>query len=142
MKDPKTILTHLFENPLKFQQQRCFSKLKRLLPKNLQESIHYIYKRQKTLYFVLKHPGFVIELNYNKKLIKELLTLLRNKERFCKNIEIEQIKAYAKYTRKKESQIKPMQRYTERAKGEFEDSKEFGEIFQKIKEAIKANGEA
>jgi hypothetical protein len=140
MKNPKTILAHLFENPSKFYEQRCFNRLKSLLPKTLQEAILYIYRRNDVLYFVLKHPGYVMEVNYNKNLIKELLTLLKSKELYCNEIEISRIKAYAKFVPKKEVATKPMQRYEERASGNFESSKEFAHIFEKIKKAIKANG--
>ena len=104
--------------------------------------ILYIYRRNSVLYFVLKHPGFVMEVNYNKNLIKDLLTLLKSKEAICNDIEISQIKAYAKFIPQKEAAPKPLQRYKERSTGNFASSKEFAEIFEKIKEAIKANGES
>ena len=141
MKKPKEILPHLFENPYPLLRQRCLNKLITLLPLKLKESVLYSYIRGSTLYFVLNHPGYVMEINYNKTLIKELLTLLQNRDKICKEIEVKQIKAYAKFTPPKQNIIKSQYRYKEKAKGDFLEARNFQELFHKIKEAIKKNAE-
>ncbi|NPA56488.1 MAG: hypothetical protein GXO19_01990 [Epsilonproteobacteria bacterium] len=101
----------------------------------------YLYRRNRTLYFVFKHPGFVMEINYNKKLIKDLLTLLRERYKVCRHIEIEQIRAYAKFLppEEKSGRERWEESYEEWATGNFPSSENFPELFEKIKEAIRRN---
>ena len=141
MKNPKTIFAHLFADPSKLNEHLCYKRLLSLLPAHLREMTSHVYRKGETLYFVLTHPGFVMELNYSKTLIKELLTTLANREPACAGIKVREIRAYARFAppprpRKK----KWSEHYAERARGEFECPKRFSEIFCKIKEAIRKNG--
>ncbi|NPA83393.1 MAG: hypothetical protein GXO38_02795 [Epsilonproteobacteria bacterium] len=99
----------------------------------------YLYRRGETLYFVLKHPGFAMEVNYNTKLIKDILTTLAQRYKACRHIKITQIRAYAKFVQEPKPSPKWHHSYKERATGEFRESQEFPELFAKIKEAIRRN---
>ncbi len=109
----------------------------------MQRQVHYIYKKGGTLYFVLTHPGFLMEFNYNKKHINEVLNLLQKRFDACKDIEISQIKAYHKYTPPTPPpKPKPLQRYKERAKGEFEictQNEELRKLLEQIRQRIKSD---
>jgi hypothetical protein len=143
MKKIDNILHNLFSKNKKFSEQQCFNKLLNTLPLHLRNMVLYIYKKDQTLFFVLKHPGFQIEFNYSKKLINDILKLLKEKEEICQNLIIKQIKSYAKYSTKKELPKKKMFSFKEIAKGRFKieaKNGEIREIFIKIKEAIKKNG--
>ncbi len=109
----------------------------------MQKQILYIYKKDDTLFFVLKHPGFVMEFNYNKKHINDVLNLLRKKSDLCKDLQVSKIKNYYKFVAEpKPPQPKPLQRYKERAKGEFEiqtQNEELRQILEKIRQRIQAH---
>ena len=82
-----------------------------------------------------------MEVNYNKTLIKELLTLLQKRDETCKEIEVKGIKAYSKFLPPPKKSTKPKDTYLEKAHGEFIESQNFQELFFKIKEAIKKNAD-
>lgn len=111
----------------------------------MQKQILYIYKKGDTLYFVLTHPGFLMEFNYNKKHINEVLNLLAERFEACSDIKISHIKAYHKYTPPAAPpKPKPLQRYKERARGEFEittENEEFKKLLERIRQRIKSNAE-
>jgi len=102
----------------------------------------YLYRRNETLYFVLEHPGFVMEINYNKSLIKELLTLLAQRYETCARIKISTIKAYAKPLPPRPRPKRWRIAYKERARGDFPCEGEFAPILEKIKKAIRNNADA
>jgi len=109
----------------------------------MQEALLYIYKRGATLYFVFKHSGFVMEFNYSKNHINELLKLLQKEYPHCQDLHITTLKAYDKFVPTTQKPPPYRSLYTERAKGDFEintDNKEIEEILQKIKKAIRKNG--
>ncbi len=116
------------------------------MPKRFRDQILYIYKKQGVLYFVLKHPGFVMEFNYNKKHINEVLKLAKKEYLFCKDLEFTQIKCYAKFQPPMQEQsANSPQRYSERATGVFKvevENEKLASIFARIKEAIKNNAKA
>ncbi len=131
----------LFPSP-KYIEQRCFRKLIALLPPRMQEHILYAYRRGEILYFVLKHPGFVMEFNYNKKHINEVLKLLQSRYPQCQKLKITTIKGYHKFIPQPQEQPSPLLRYTERALGNFTiatQNEELRALLEKIQEAIKKN---
>ncbi len=111
----------------------------------MQKRILYIYKKGETLYFVLAHPGFLMEFNYNKKHINEVLNLLSKRFKACEDIKISHIKAYHKYIPPPPpKKPKPIQRYKERALGEFEiatKNEELQKIFEQIRQRIRDNAQ-
>ncbi len=144
MKKKKNILSHLFSNPIKLQEHKCLNRLKALLPKRFQQSLVSIYKKGHILYFVFNHQGLVMEFNYIKKDINELLKMVQMHDKNCTLLEIKQIKSYAKFQTKAPTQKqKSIQRYRERSRATFEivpSNPELKMLLQKIKEAIKKNG--
>jgi len=79
MKNIKDILAHLKYSPKfkKINTQEALNKLTSAMPKNLQNGIKFCYTKQETLYFVLTHPVYKMEFEYNKDLVKRLLKDLR-----------------------------------------------------------------
>ncbi len=143
MKNPKTILQHLYSNHPKFWQSRCFRKILSLLPPRFQQQILYIYLKNKTLYFVFSHPAFAMEFNYNKKVINEVLKLAKQNIHECKGLEFTHYKAYNKFIPTKQEEPTPSQCYCEKAKGNFTiytTNEALAKIFIKIKEQIQKNG--
>ncbi|NPA04427.1 MAG: hypothetical protein GXO61_06150 [Epsilonproteobacteria bacterium] len=139
MKEPASIFHRLFSNHKFYRRHKCLSRLISLLPTTMQEQIHYAYLKGKTLFFVLKHPGYVMEFNYNKKVINQVLSKLKRGYPFCEDVEVRAIQVYDKFIPQKDTICDTEKTYTERAKGEFEiktDDPELKELFIKIKKAI------
>ncbi len=144
MKDSQTIISHLKKHPsLKtLEQEECFDILIKLLPKSLSNFIKFIYTKNNTLFFVLKHPSAKMEFNYKRNLIKDILKKIESFHPNCKCINLKEIKAFI--TNKKEPKIEPSKEvtifYKERSSGEFKNEikdKKLHEIFEKIREEIK-----
>ncbi len=51
----------------------CYNKLLELLPKRYKQAIAFFYIKNNTLFGALRHPGYKMELNYNKDLVRDLL---------------------------------------------------------------------
>ncbi len=133
---------HRLFSAKKYFEQRCFKQLASLLPPRMREHLLYIYKKGETLYFVFKHPGFVMEFNYSKNHINELLKMLQKEHPECQELQIRTLKSYHKFTIEEEVPTKPKFIYTEQARGEFEirsRNQQLKELLEKIKEAIRKN---
>ena len=86
MKSSKQILSHLRDMPQfgSLVQHTCYQKFMALLPPRFQKAVAFIYIKNRTLFIALSHPGYKMELNYNKELFKELLATLRQYAPECK----------------------------------------------------------
>ena len=69
------ILSHLKNNPefRKINTQATILKFIDLFPEKLKKGIKFAYVRNEILYFVLSHPVYKMEFEYNKSLINDLL---------------------------------------------------------------------
>jgi hypothetical protein len=85
MKKAQTILSHLANQPqFRFlKQQGCYKKYISLLSVKYQKAIAFIYIKDETLFIAVKHPGFKMELHYNRDLLKSILTQLVNHDEEC-----------------------------------------------------------
>ncbi len=128
---------------------RCFNKILMLLPPRFQKAIAFFYIKNNILFGALKHPGFKMELNYNKDLVKALLKEIAKIDSDCKEL-FQSIKKIEFFVSKVHipknislnEQTIPF--YKELSKGEFEikaKDKDLAKIFEKIKKAIKNNNE-
>lgn len=75
MKKLNEILSHLKKNPefRKINTQEVIVKIINLLPVNLKKGVKFAYIKNQYLYFVLTHPVYKMEFEYNKGEIKSLL---------------------------------------------------------------------
>ena len=75
MKKMNEILCHLKNNPefRKINTQEVIQRFIELLPLKLKKGIKFAYVKKQILYFVLTHPVYKMEFEYNKSLIKSLL---------------------------------------------------------------------
>ncbi len=145
MKKSSSIITHIKNHSFysKIKNIECFNKLKSLLPPRLSNAILFIYIKNKTLFFVLNHPGFKMEFYYNVNLIKRLLKELKKVDLFCKEIEIENIKVFVSnkaVQNDEEEKIKSNITYNEKAIGNFDiktDNEKLKNIFKNIQTIIK-----
>jgi hypothetical protein len=146
MKKVSTILSHLCNQPQfkVLKKQECYKKYISLLGIKYQKAIAFIYIKNETLFIAVTHPGFKMELNYNKDLLKSVLTQLSSHDKGCKIMQAKDVVIFhSKYHPvKKEININTIPYYNELASSDFTIKSKDTEIiikFKQIKEQIKCN---
>ncbi|MDD3055653.1 MAG: DciA family protein [Aliarcobacter sp.] len=138
MKKINEILSHLKNNPefSKINTSSLIKKFIEVLPLKLKKGVKFAYVKNQTLFFVLTHPVYKMEFEYNKADIKSLL----------KNFKIANVEDIGFFItnviEKKQEQQTPIPLYKERSFGIF-DNKAKDEYlfrkFEKIREIIKSS---
>jgi len=147
MKKADTILSHILHLPefKSLQSHYCYQKFISLLSPKFQKAIAFVYIKQETLFVALSHPGFKMELYYNKDLLKSILSLLRKQDDRCKFLVAKKIILFnSKYKSiiKDEKKQETIPYYQELSSGEFEidcKDKKLKKAFENIKSLIKKN---
>ncbi len=147
MKKAHVILSHLSNQPqFRFlKQQACYQKYIKLLGGKYQKAIAFVYIKNETLFVAVTHPGFKMELNYNKDLLKSVLTQLTIHDNECTMMKADKVVIFhSKYhpVAKVEEAITTVPYYNERASSEFEietEDKELKEKFEAIQKVIECN---
>ena len=145
MKKANTILSHLLHLPQfkSLKSHYCYQKFISLLSPRFQKAIAFVYIRQATLFIALSHPGFKMELNYNKDLLKSLLSILSKQDPKCQNMRAEKIVLFnSKHHNIFKEEIKEESAvyYKEIAEGDFSIKSKDSELinaFSKIQLLIK-----
>ena len=143
MKNVNTILSHISSQPQfrSLKKQECYAKYIKLLSPKWQKAIAFIYIKEETLFVATTHPGFKMELNYNRDLLKSILTNLSNLDTECSNMKASKVVIFhSKFHNipkvKADSSTVPY--YNERSLATFvlPTDQELREKFTKIKELI------
>lgn len=137
------ILSHLSSQPQfkSLKKQECYQKYIDLLSKKWQKAVAFIYVKDKTLFIAVTHPGFKMELNYNRDLLKSLLTQLSNYDKNCEIMQADKVVVFhSKYhTMSPEKSLEStVPHYQERATGTFEMPKDenLKTFFERIKSLV------
>jgi hypothetical protein len=136
MKKINEILSHLKNNPefRKINTSLLIMKFIDILPLKLKKGVKFGYIKNQTLYFVLTHPVYKMEFEYNKADIKSLL-------KSFKIANVEDIGFFVtNIIEKKENNKEVIVFYKERSYGIFENKAKDEYIFkkfEKIRELIK-----
>jgi len=147
MKKASVILSHLSNQPQfrYLKQESCYKKYISLLGKKWQKAVAFIYIKNDTLFVAVTHPGFKMELNYNRDLLKSLLTQIASLDPECQMMQADKIVVFhSKYRSiiKEEPEITTVPYYNELSSAQFDlddlDS-EIQEKFQETKAIIKEN---
>ncbi len=146
MKNARTIISSLVGQThfKSLTQHRCYKKYIQLMPPRFREAIAFMTVKNGNLMIALSHPGYKMELNYNKELLKSLLSTLVEHEEECAFMETEKIIIFVSGFHRAEEKIstETVPRYAERAKGDFSAEPSNGrlkEIFDKIRRDIARN---
>ncbi len=130
MKKINEILSHLKNNPefRKINTQETIQKFIELFPLKLKKGIKFAYVKRQILYFVLTHPVYKMEFEYNKNLINSLL-----KKSNIANVE--DIKFFiTNKIEKKEEVTEQKNSFEERSYGIFENSITNENLYRKVEE--------
>ena len=124
------ILCHLKNNPefRKINTQETIQRFIDLLPLKLRKGIKFAYVKKQILYFVLTHPVYKMEFDYNKSLINSLL-----KKAAIANVE--ELKFFV--SNKIEKKVKTEQKFEyfkERSYGIFSNSIKDEKLHKKVEE--------
>ena len=144
MKKASIILSHIRNLPefKLLKSHYCYQKFISLLNPRFKKAIAFVYVRDDTLFVALSHPGFKMELNYNKDLLKSLLSMLAKGDEKCKNMKASKVVLFnSKHLSiiKEEHIESTVPYYKEMALGEFtieSEDEELQKAFNKIKKSI------
>ena len=147
MKKAHTILSHLSSLPQfkVLKRQECYGKYIKLLSPKWQKAVAFIYIKDETLFIAVTHPGFKMELNYNRDLLKSLLTQLNTYDSACEMMSASKVVVFhSKYhpIQKKVEDISTVPHYAELASSDFEIQSKDADLkakFEQIKERILCN---
>ena len=150
MKKVSAILSHLTNQPQfrSLKQHACYKKYISLLGTKWQKAIAFVYIQNDTLFVAVTHPGFKMELNYNKDILKGVLTQLSSYDKSCEMMQADKIVIFhSKYrsaiTGEPDRSTVPY--YNELASADFSIESQDEELkakFETIKAQIKARREA
>ncbi len=150
MKRANEILNRVKQNPYfkSVQKYSCYNRLLELMPRRFAKAIAFFYIKNNILFGALSHPGYKMELNYNKDLVKALLNQLSSMDIECKEVfkDVKDIKFFVSkfHTPAPMLTSQSVPKYQELAKGEFEilaKDSDIKALFEKIKEDILKNYE-
>ena len=139
------ILSHLTNQPqFKYlKQESCFKKYISLLSAKWQKAIAFMYIKNDTLFIAVTHPGFKMELHYNRDLLKSILTQLSSYDKECEMLKVDKIAIFhSKYrpVEKEEEYISTVPYYNELATASFDIDnidEDLQEKFNQTKDLIK-----
>jgi len=144
MKQANIILSHIQSLPQfkLLKSHYCYQKFISLLNLRFQKAIAFVYVRDETLFVALSHPGFKMEMNYQKELLLSLLDILTKQDKKCQRLKAKKVVLFnSKHISIiKEKKIEnTVPHYQEMALGEFtieSEDKELIEAFEAIKNSI------
>jgi hypothetical protein len=146
MKNANMILSHLTSQPQfkSLKRQECYQKYIALLSPKWQKAVAFVYIKDETLFIAVTHPGFKMELNYNRDLLKSLLTQLNGYDEACQMMQAEKVVVFhSKYYAMPQEKVSyvSVPHYHERATGNFEtpSDSELKEKFERIKAIVTCN---
>ena len=146
MKNASSILSHISYQP-QFKSIRkhiCYRKFIKLLQPKFQKAIAFVYVKNSTLFVALSHPGYKMELNYNRDLLKSILNMISDNDKECKDMRVGSVvvfnSKYHKLTSKEDIKTDP--KYTELSTAEFtieSSDRDIIDRFEAIKKQILNN---
>jgi hypothetical protein len=127
MKTSQSILNTLTSDPhfRPLRSHRCYRTFLQALPERFQQAIGFVYVRNGVLYLALRHPGYKMELNYQKDLFLSLWKQLLKQEQRCEKLAADSVILFnSKYTTLSGPEVneETIPYYHELAEGSFEDA--------------------
>jgi hypothetical protein len=146
MKNTHSILSHLVNQPQFriLKKHNCYQKFIDLLPPKFSRAIAFVYIKNDILFIALSHPGYKMELNYNKDLLKSLLNMMGKHNSECSMLNVNSVIVFNSkfYVDKPKEITNTDPKYVESSTGYFnintEDDK-LREAFESIKKIIIRN---
>jgi len=139
MKQAHSILSHIKSLPQfrKLKKSYCYQKFISSLAPKFQKAIAFVYVQEHTLYIALSHPGFKMELNYNKDSFRDVLNVLAMMDEQCKSLRVSKVVLFnsKRLSIIKEKKIEStVPYYKELSLGEFQINSKDREIIDAFKQ--------
>ena len=146
MEKVSSILSHLVHQPqFKFLlKHTCYQKFIQILPTKFKKAIAFVYIDNNTLFVALSHPGYKMELNYNKDLLKSLLNMMGTHNPDCSQLSANKVIVFnSKFHNTTPKVPEPTNpKYRELSSGDFKicsNDTQLIDKFKQIKETIMEN---
>ncbi len=144
MKQANTILSHIQSLPQfkLLKSHYCYQKFISSLNPRFKKAIAFVYVKEETLFVALSHPGFKMEMNYQKEILISILDILAKQEEKCQRLKAKKVvffnsKHISIIKEKKIESTVP--HYKEMAQGEFSiksEDKELIKAFEAVRDSI------
>ena len=144
MKQANTILSHIQSLPQfkLLKSHYCYQKFISLLNPRFQKAIAFVYVKDETLFVALSHPGFKMEMNYNKELLLSLLDILSKQDEKCQRLKAKKVvlfnSKHISIIKEKKKIESTVPHYQEMALGEFTIESEDEELIKAF-EAVRGS---
>ncbi len=91
--DANTMVSYLTNQPQfkNLKKNYCYQKFISIINPKFKRAIAFVYIREKKLFIALSHPGFKMELDYNKGTFKSLFKILSQNDIKCKDFDVEEV---------------------------------------------------
>lgn len=139
-------MSHLSHQPQfkSLRKHTCYRKFIQLLPLKFQQAIAFVYLDKATLFVALSHPGYKMELNYNRDLLKSVLTMLAEHDKTCQQMSADNVVIFNSkyYAPAQEEALSTDPKYYEHAQADFfirSGDQEIIDKFESIKKRILDN---
>ena len=109
-----------------------------------QKAIAFVYIKNETLFVAVTHPGFKMELNYNRDLLKDVLTQFSRYNSDCAMLQANKVVVFHSkfHTPERENPSSAVPRYSELSTAEFPIETSDDELknrFENIQKQIEKN---
>ena len=146
MKTAKNIFSELTRQSqfVPLVRYQCYGKFLALLPPRFQKAIAFVTIKNDILLVALSHPGYKMELDYNRDLLKSILIGLSKHDKQCIFPEIKKVEFFISkhYLPKITNDLDTVPHYGEKAQGNFQfdyHDEELKTIFSRIVQDIQCN---
>ncbi len=144
MKQASDIISHIRSLPQfkLLKRYYCYQKFISSLNPRFKKAIAFVYVKDETLFVALSHPGFKMEMSYQKKILLSILDILAKQDEKCQLIKAQKVIFFnSKYISLiKEKKIEStVPHYQEIALGEFSiesEDKEIIKAFEAVRDSI------
>ncbi len=144
MKQASDIISHIRSLP-QFKMLRryyCYQKFISSLNPRFKKAIAFVYLKEETLFVALSHPGFKMEMNYQKEILLSILDILAKEDKKCQWVKATKVILFnsKQISIVKEKKIEStVPHYKERASGEFiirGEDEELIKAFEAVRDSI------
>lgn len=146
MKTAKNIFSELTRQSqfVPLVRYQCYGKFLALLPPRFKKAIAFVTIKNNILLVAITHPGYKMELDYNKDLLKSILISLAKHDNSCNFPEINKVEFFISryHTPIIADNLDTVPHYGEKAQGNFEfdyHDKELRDLFSRITQDIRCN---
>ena len=144
MKKASDIISHIRSLPQfrVLKRYYCYQRFISSVNPRFKKAIAFVYVKNETLFIALSHPGFKMEMSYQKEVLLSILDILSKQDKECQQIKAKKVILFNSKHNSiiKEKKIEnTVPHYKEMALGKFtikSEDKDIINAFESIRESI------